>query len=244
MFDFIRKNFLWQALDAGYNNHLQKTISYQLKTVQDLAIFHQLKHAKKLKVAEVGGGNSRILPFLAKHNRCFNIDGFEGKNAGPNGPVEIKGVENIVAYLGKDSSQIKSSSFDTVFSISVVEHIALEELPEFHREIVRILKPGGTFFHAIDMYIGNKPETNNLQKMAAYRSFLSTETGIEPIVTLSEVEPCFTTDMASNPDNILHGWNLYAPNLSELRQVTQSVSLLVGGKKTGESSQKRWNRLF
>lgn len=230
MFDFLRKEFLWRALDAGYLDKLDNKISYQLKTAQDLSIYEILRDKENLDIAEIGGGNSRILRRLAQKNRCVNIEKFEGLNAGPGREIVIEGVRNLHAYIGDFDECVPEEGFDVAFSVSVVEHIEDDGLEDFYSDVLRILKPGGLFLHAIDMYVQNEPMEYAAKRLSSYRRMLDDDR-VKPLGEVREVIARFDCSMVSNPDNIMHGWNLYAPHLSELRQLSQNVSLIIGGVK-------------
>ena len=95
----------------------------------------------------------RVLPQLAKANTCFNVDTFEGAGNGPKKKAVFKGVTNVPVFLGDYSEQLAPQSFDVVFSISVIEHVPTKDLDNFLKDGLRILKPGGLWVHAIDMYL-------------------------------------------------------------------------------------------
>lgn len=232
MFDFVRKRDIWDACDKGYLEELKsKNISYQLKNAQDLAIYRLVRDLRGLDVAEIGGGDSRILERVALNNRCTNIEKFEGKHFGPAGEIQLHGVRNINCYVGDFDSSIQDESFDLVFSISVVEHVPTENLDDFLRDSLRILRPGGRFLHAIDAYVQDNPTSYVLDRFDRYRRWVTEYDGISATGPVFVGEFRFTTDMISNPDNILYGWNKQVPSLSEVRAVSQNVSLLVGGMK-------------
>ncbi len=226
MFDFLRKDFLWRAFDSGILEELDKKISYQPKIAQDLSIYELLREERNLKIAEIGGGSSRMLRQLALRNQCYNIEKFEGRNAGPDREVEIDGVSNLHAYIGEFDEAVEDA-----FSVSVVEHIKDDQLTNFQNDLLRILKPGGVFYHAIDMYLQDEPSEYVTQRFERYRGLVFGDNRIEPLGELKALSPHFECTMVSNPDNVLHDWNCYAPQLSELRQASQSVSLLIGGRK-------------
>lgn len=232
MLNFIRKHDLWEACDKGYLKQLDcQKLSYQLKHAQDLIIYSYLNDKCGLRVAEIGGGDSRILKQLAINNSCFNVEKFEGRDGGPKTEVQIAGVTNIPAYIGDYDPLIQDSSFDVVFSISVVEHVATDSLANFHRDVLRILKPNGIFLHAIDMYLEGQSTPYTRERFESYRQWVSGALGSVAIGKLYDGPLSFSPDMASNPDNILYGWNKLVPSLSQLRAKAQNVSLLVGGRK-------------
>lgn len=93
---------------------------------------------------------------------CF-CGKFQGEGGGPTDEQEVPGVRNISAYLGERSSELAPDSFDIIFSISVVEHVGGQEaLDAFHGDQLRILKPGGIFMHAIDIYLEDDPAPHHV----------------------------------------------------------------------------------
>ncbi len=232
MFDFVRKPLLWQAWDSGLDEELGEAGGFQLKSMQDLAVYLHLRHATGKHIAEIGAGHSRLLPALAKTNTCVAVEKFEGKGGGPTTESPIPNVRTVSAYLGEKSPLLVAESFDIVFSISVVEHVGTtEELAAFHEDQLRILKPGGMFMHAIDLYLEDEPSPYHVQRFDTYRSWVTSSESVRPV---GEVYggPCrFTCDLATNPDNVMYAWGRVAPQLIELRQAAQVASVLVAGRK-------------
>jgi SAM-dependent methyltransferase len=232
MFDFVRKMEIWDACDKGYLDELEsKKISYQLKIAQDLAVYRHVRDLTGLDIGEIGGGNSRVLERLAKKNRCFNIEKFEGRDLGPAGSIALEGVKNINAYVGDFDALLPDESFDLVFSISVVEHVETASLDAFFQDSLRILRRGGRFLHAIDMYVQDEPKAYAQDRYERYRKWCAETRGVEPLGAVFAGQMAFSTDMISNPDNILYGWNSLVPALKAVRTVSQNLSLLVGGRK-------------
>ena len=232
MFDFIKKQELWDALDGGLLEDIQGKLTFQLKTIQDLWVYSEIKNERGKKIAEIGGGESRILPRLALNNECYNIEKFEGADHGPESEVRIPGVTNIKTFVGDFSPELEDNSFDVLFSVSVAEHVKDEDFDAFFKDCIRILKPGGYMVHAIDMYIAEQPTVFWKDRYEMYRNAVSTTQGVEPYGGVRPGPLSFSTDMASNPDNIMHGWKSLSPALNELRQNAQSVSVKLGAKKS------------
>jgi SAM-dependent methyltransferase len=252
MFDFVRKPLLWQAWDSGLDKEVAdvgalrtrrqlfggQVASFQLKSMQDLAVYLQLRHATGKQIAEIGAGYSRLLPTLAKTNTCVAVEKFEGKGGGPTTARSIPNVRTVSAYLGENNPLLVSESFDVVFSISVVEHVPTEELAAFHEDQLRILKPGGMFIHAIDLYVEDEPAAYHVQRFDAYRSWVTSSEGVRPVGQIYR-GPCrFTCDLATNPDDVMYAWGRAVPQLIELRQAAQLVSLLVAGRKLEPTSRQ------
>lgn len=231
MFDFIRKKQIWAALDAGLDGEITSKLGFQLKTMQDLAVFSHLKDVQGKVVGEIGGGDSRILPRIAESNECYNIEPFEGADNGPASEILISGVQNIRSVVGHNDPKLADSKFDVLFSVSVVEHVADADFANFWSDCIRILKPNGIMIHAIDMYISDSPSEFWLNRFAAYRDAIINDSRVRPIAEVFNGSLQFQTDMVSNPDNVMYNWKKISPALNELRQISQSVSLLLGVAK-------------
>jgi len=232
LFDFIRKPLVWAAWDQELDKALGKTQAFELKSMQDLAVYYHLRHAEGGRIAEVGAGNSRILPALARANECVAVEKFEGEGGGPTKEAELPGVEVVSAYLGDFDPRLEDASFDVVFSISVVEHVGgVEPLAAFHSDQLRILKPGGIFLHAVDLYLEDEPTSQFINRYETLRGWVVSADGVEPLGDVAQMPLRFSCDMATNPDNIMHSWGKAAPALDQLRQTAQGVSLLIGGRK-------------
>lgn len=230
MFDFIRKEFLWHALDQNRLDEIRSHEVFHLKTIQDLAVWEQIREHKDRVIGEIGGGDSRILPALANHNTCFNIEKFDGTAAGPSQEIAIPEVENIHAFMGGQSGLIPFNYFDTLFSVSVVEHIDTKTLEVFIDEAVKCLRVGGTMIHAIDLYLEDEPNPATVDRYNRYLSWLG-HPSLEPIGQVVPSDLRFSCSMATNPDTVMYRWAKTAPALDSLRKRAQSVSLLVGLRK-------------
>jgi SAM-dependent methyltransferase len=231
VFDFIRKRLVWDAWDNGLADEIGEPPRFQLKSMQDLAVYLHLREMTGKQIAEVGAGNSRLLPTLAVANTCVAVEKFEGDARGPTKENVLPNVRNVSAYLGEADPELASGSFDVVFSISVVEHVRTENLDAFHRDQLRILKPGGMFLHAIDVYLEDEPAAHHVRRFEAYRDWVASTDGVAPLGSVYQGPYRFSCDLATNPDDLMYHWGQVAPALIGLRQVAQSASLLVAGRK-------------
>lgn len=231
MFDFIRKPDIWKHFDAGFGAELQSTMGFQLKTMQDVAVYASIRDLSGKAVGEIGGGNSRILPRLVGQNECYNIEPFEGADNGPEDEVTIDGVTNLRTRVGVFDPTLSDAKFDTLFSVSVVEHVEDSNFVEFWSDCIRILKVGGEMYHAIDMYLEDEPGRFWLERFSMYLAAVSDDDRVEPIGSVFSGPCLYTNDIASNPDNVMYNWKKISPSLDTLRQQAQSVSLLIGVRK-------------
>jgi hypothetical protein len=226
MLDVIRKKDIWDFMDSHKIPGALNSIS-DLKFTQDIWVFSELYSLSECRILEVGGGNSRVLRCLdGTRNELWNYDEFKGNVGGPSGPVEIESVNVLSGLMGSFDSQLPSSYFDVVFSISVVEHIPLgEPLIDFFKDIKRVLRVGGKSIHAIDIYLSDAGLEYISARIDEYTR-IAALSGLrfEKSPAISK-DLSFSCSFASNPDKSMHRWNQVSPALKRQRSVAQSVSL-------------------
>lgn len=229
MFDIVRKQAYWEALDndAVFRSLGGKSLKALdgLKHIQDAWSLGRLLPLRGKKILEVGGGVSRVLPALDESNERWNLDEFLGVGNGVTEVPEMPGVKIVRRRLGDFSEEVPSNYFDVVFSISVIEHVPTDELEAFWKDHSRVLSPGGMAMHTIDLYIEDAPNSSLDGRLGAYRD-LPVKHGLEfidpPALPRS---PTFQCDMASNTDFGMWLWNKSVPTLAERRARSQSVTL-------------------
>lgn len=232
MLRYLTKHETWQDLDNKVHSELGwPNAEIHLKTWQDAAVYRYVKEAQGKRIAEIGGGNSRILRKIAPHNSCVNVDKLEGQHGGPKGDQNIPGVTNVRAFLGEFNGELEDNSFDHVISVSVIEHVPHTAADLFISDMQRILKIGGTAIHAIDLYVGDEPLHNSQHRLGIYAQWLARH-GLEPLEPIAAHHAVFSTAMATNPDLMMWHWNRSAPALKEVRETCQSVSLIMGFRRT------------
>jgi SAM-dependent methyltransferase len=196
---------------------------------------------EKKQIAEIGGGDSRLLPVLAEKNYCYNIEEFKGVGQGPIQEISFQGVTNIHALVGDSHGSINNDEFDVIFSVSVIEHVPDDKLTDFFVDCHRILKPGGLMIHLIDIYLEDDHfgNTNVAKRIMLYRSFLD-EKLFSPLSNPeinTEMDVRFSTKYATNPDNVMNVWNRVVPQLKNKREISQSCSLLMGCRSMSQTVQ-------
>lgn len=232
MYDVIRKSWVWDMLDRDLLQECGWRGVSELKAIQDMAVYDLIKDAKGMRILEAGGGRPRILPILARHNECINLDRFEGTHGGPSQASLFEGIENRFGYLGERDPGLVDASIDIIFSISVVEHVPAQALQDFLEDGLRLLKPGGHWVHAIDIYVEDNPPPAYQERYACYRSWFA-DGRLSPLGPISDEPLRFSCDMASNPDGMMYNWGKVAPSLNGLRQKAQCVSIILAGTKAG-----------
>lgn len=210
MFRFITKNEFWGILDSGAFNSIPHKWDHRLKTVEDAVAWNLLKDLENKTIGEIGGGNSRILPSLSKVNECYNIDKFEGSGNGPTEIDQKDSITNILIDIGEFSGQLDQSTFDVLFSISVVEHIPSKQLKDFFKDSHRLLKPKGKLIHVIDSSLKDSSSDNSIEagRILEIASHMNNDlfSPIEEPELSKKEEIYFKTSYATNPDHIMKGW--------------------------------------
>lgn len=228
MLDIITKKELFQWLDTKII--LPEQMTRGLKSIQDCFILSKIRNIKNKKIAEIGGGHSRVLNSLSKKNELWNIDKFEGKGNGPKKIRKQGKVKTIREYLGDFSEKIPENYFDIVFSISVIEHISTEKIKPFFEDLHRILKKGGESYHAIDLYL-HEDEKNNeysIKRIKIIKEAIKNKFEfIEEAKIKNKIK--FKTEYASNDDKTVYSWFKNVPEKRKLEY--QSVSLKLGLRK-------------
>jgi hypothetical protein len=224
MLSITTKEQYFSLLDRGFG---EKNALSILKDIQDAWILGEIGNAKGLKIAEIGGGNSRILPKLRKHE-CHNIEKFEGLGNGPTDAGHIEGVKTIAAYVGEFSEEIPRNYYDLMVSISVVEHIAPDFMKSFFLDIERCLRKGGKTLHAVDLIIGDKLIENSRRLVDLMTSAIEQTTlqWISPPTLKGEV--LFSSRYASMCDLQLWKYWRTSERLEELVKNNQVVNVEVG----------------
>lgn len=231
--------FEWIEQFASLRQNYASASINNLKDVQDHYAISILSRSKNLRVLEVGGGDCRVLRNFGDTHECWNAERFTGLAIGPSVEYKYPNVRNVHTHLGEFSKDLPDNYFDLVFSISVVEHIEDPHYADFFKDIARVLRPGGLTAHAIDLYVFDRERLDeSAPRYAKRRMDLYQDT---TRLTEGQLrfklkpgagnEPVFRCDYASNSDREMLAWNRYAPSLTHIRAISQSVTLLAEWEK-------------
>lgn len=139
---------------------------YTLKPLGYAFIVELIEAFKPKRVLEVGHGSGSFLFNIFKNKlELWGLDDeVKDSSVSPEDLENVKlwhpEVKFVKGLLGTNNTQLPDNYFDLVFSVSVVEHIPEEILPNVFQDAYRILKPGGIMAHSYDVYFGQS--TKNL----------------------------------------------------------------------------------
>lgn len=239
MLRLVTKEEFWAGIDAGLL-HVPDWSNLSIKQTQDAVLLSHLSAAEGLDIFEVGGGNSRTLPVLCRHNRGVNVDPVEGSGHGPIG-IDQGAVpwRHVFRKVGETADVLPDESADIIYSISVLEHVIFDgDIASAVSDMVRLLRPGGSMIHLVDAYVADQGQENSfaLKIARALRNALS-HPSLEPAgEVLRDEEIYFKGEYATNPDYIMHHWNKSAPQWRALRARAQACSFIMKATKA-ESRQ-------
>jgi SAM-dependent methyltransferase len=235
MFDFINKREYFRWGDQGIPLGADKG----LKGAQDAFILSLLSGKSGLRILAMGGGNSRMLRVLSAENECWSVEEVGGGQI-PESPNRIAKVRHITGSLGDFSPEFPDTYFDYVVSIAVVGHAPKGRLLDLFGDCWRLLKPGGTMAHTMDVYLldqdqQNHPHQASVQdRLALYRQG-ARGAGFELLEPSSiDNSPSYRCSYVSHPDSLMFMWNQRAPQLRPLREIAQAVSLKAIWRKPPE----------
>jgi SAM-dependent methyltransferase len=120
----------------------------------------------ELRVLEIGGSNSG-LQFVLARNGCKVVNVDPGERARGRGwPVTQEFHARLNRRFGTDvelrscfieDADLPAESFDRALSISTLEHIPENEIPNIAAQVCRSLKPGGLFVLSVDLFLALAP---------------------------------------------------------------------------------------
>lgn len=104
---------------------------------------------------EIGAGEPVVADILGRLGyRVMVVDPYEGAGNGPRDVARFRklyrNVSYNVAWFSPDLTGLQPASVDCCYSISVVEHVPIAQLPVIADGIRKFTRAGGTTIHAID----------------------------------------------------------------------------------------------
>lgn len=133
-----------------------------LKPLGHASVLDYVGQNRPQRVLEIGhGARSLTLDLIHNCAECWGIDSYDKEKTVPTGALDkfresYPTTKFVNGFVGGSREQLPDQYFDLIFSVSVIEHIAEEQIPIFHKDIFRLLKPGGVVLHSFDVWWGRK----------------------------------------------------------------------------------------
>jgi SAM-dependent methyltransferase len=132
-----------------------------LKPLGHANVLEFIAHNDNIRsVLEIGHG-ARSMTFDEIHNRneCWGIDSYDREKTVPIPALEsfrqkYPTATFVNGFVGSSSEKLPTQYFDLCYSVSVIEHVPEDQISAFHRDIFRVLKPGGYMLHSYDVWWG------------------------------------------------------------------------------------------
>jgi 2-polyprenyl-3-methyl-5-hydroxy-6-metoxy-1,4-benzoquinol methylase len=123
------------------------------------------------RILEIGAGEPWIADILSRAGyEVWVVDPYDGSG---NGPVamaqyldECPRVSFVRDVFTDQMLDIPSSSFDCVYSVSVLEHLHAEQLRAVARGMAKFLKPNGWSIHAVDYVQRGMGHQEDMERLA------------------------------------------------------------------------------
>ena len=163
LFEYKERGLPLKAF-PGYSDDQWGVKAHNRPWIEEVGMFQASE-----RVAEVGGAYSLLPEYLAEKysTESWIIDDFGGYSKETDlwqrwgDPDEWIAKHPKVKYvkkpLGFFAPEIPDDYFDCIFSVSTLEHIPAMLWKDVIKDMLRITKPGGRHFHAIDIpYYNNR----------------------------------------------------------------------------------------
>jgi hypothetical protein len=137
------------------------------------AILSQVRRGGR--ILEIGAGEPFVGDILDRLGyEVWVVDPYDGSG---NGPVEFEryqsecpGIRFIRSHFSRNLLAAPPKGFDCIYSISVLEHIPKETLPEIFHGMKKFLRPDGWSIHTIDhVHRGNRAAEHLLHLQSLVR---------------------------------------------------------------------------
>ncbi len=127
------------------------------------------------RLCEIGAGEPLVASCLA--NAGYDVTIVDPYNGSGNGPQEFDKFKIDFPSLkfhrqnfGFDVEGLEASSFDAIYSISVIEHIPFQGIDSLVAGCAKYLKKGGLQIHAIDLVVAGSGEQYHKEMFSYFLS--------------------------------------------------------------------------
>jgi len=128
--------------------------AWGLKQLGTLFCFDRIKMLAPPTLLEVGAGHNRFFDqhvppeceyWMADSPGFYDAARYEAAR------LQRTRTRMIDSLLGSAGDALPADYFAMVFSVSVLEHVPVKDIPRVCQEMFRVLKPGGYAVHTIDL---------------------------------------------------------------------------------------------
>lgn len=130
--------------------------------ILDIARFEELRGKQCLEIGVGAGTDHARIAAIAGASHTFGIDLTENAVEASMNNLAWRGLSSNIMVMDAENLQFKDNSFDYIWSWGVIHHS--ENIESVVKEIVRVLKPGGSFRGMI----------YNKHSLAVYRNLIRT----------------------------------------------------------------------
>jgi SAM-dependent methyltransferase len=156
MFELASIPYWWKASE----NHPVFRNTHYMGILKNIGYCHVCNHVDVLgrpRILEIGHGpTSPLFDMFAGNCETWGIDDTDDTPYVKDSEMaafrsRLPHTRFVIGLLGKGKTELPSHYFDIVCSVSVMEHIPLDQLNATFSEIRRVLKPGGLVVNSYDL---------------------------------------------------------------------------------------------
>lgn len=158
MFRLANGSLIWPVWQK-YPDIFEPMVRFNiLKPLGHAFVIDYIERNRPLRILEIGhGALSPTFTIMENQCECWGLDTIDPhKTVDPELLSKLRRdypkITFCDGYLGTGVDVLPSDYFDLVYSVSVIEHVPQANLPDFYREMRRILRPGGVHLHSYDVY--------------------------------------------------------------------------------------------
>ncbi len=122
------------------------------------------------RLLEIGAGQPLVADLLVQLGyQVTVVDPYDGSGNGPREYEIFRRTYPDVSYVRElftdQLTTLEPNSFDAIYSISVLEHVPIPDVPAVCRGMRRFIKPGGWHLHAIDHVMKGAGDLHHLERL-------------------------------------------------------------------------------
>jgi len=146
-------------------------------------------------ICEIGAGEPFVADFLTRCGYDVTIvDPYDGSGQGPVQYEAFSAAYPDVRFLrsnfGELVTGLTAGYFDAIYSISVLEHVPMEQVASVCHGIKKYAKAGGKSIHAIDHVLRGAGDLFHLRKLKLYAESLGiAPSRIDQLMSACELDP-------------------------------------------------------